>query len=784
MTETYLYSINRVININNAPDANKATVFSTDADAIYKNLLDTSIDAQCRIVGGTWTDNLSVNNIVCHPSTQVSDYLPTANTLNTLNVAETGNIVNINGKNVSIASVETDSTTTINGKTLTIGEDTTSSTFNGNSTVITTAGVDSTTTINGKSVNVGEDATSDTVMNIYGKSVNVGETSSVTKIHGNDTTIANTGSSTTTINGLILNTGQNTTETTINGNKSVITTSNRQASETIINGRSVAIGEIAKPDSIMNIYGNTVNIGETTTTTILSGDTTTITTADSNSTTTINGKSLLIGENVTSSDTTIVGKNINIGTTDTIFEGKGSTYTVNTPEDGAYLKLQKNVEGSLAQIDIGSLTNTKDINLKAKNIDINATDNLSLATNSFVFNKDSQKAYFEINDADSRITIGRSQLDNTYIHGSNVYIGEPGCTTTIYGNVISYSEGSNVVTNTVTEETSAFHIHNTGTKTALTVVQDNSVSGGGYNLVEFYTQENQDRTPFRIDDVGRVGLGVETSVDLKAWLHINRNDPDISSTLPDDLLLIEDTDNDATPFIVKKEGDVGIGTDVPRYKLDVWSGTSTLNGQQNNAGNINAKGIALRDVVYIKQNHTNRIMYALGNKVYSHPAGDFVHCCVTGFTFTWNKNNIAYANSDNSGVDPFLTPDDGTFVFRMTCKLHVAGSNGQIAYRRFEIFVNPQDNGNSNPAIVTVADIFDSVHDQYDFPVEPTVIRKGPTECQLEIKWKVRDNSATPPTNSRAYLDVEFFGHENIGDIKAVPLNAYDIANNGTLTLV
>ena len=784
MTETYLYSINRVININNAPDANKATVFSTDADAIYKNLLDTSIDAQCRIVGGTWTDNLSVNNIVCHPSTQdSSDYLPT-NTLNTLNVAETGNIVNINGKNVSIASVETDSTTTINGKTLTIGEDTTSSTFNGNSTVITTAGVDSTTTINGKSVNVGEDATSDTVMNIYGKSVNVGETSSVTKIHGNDTTIANTGSRTTTINGLILNTGQNTTETTINGNKSVITTSNRQASETIINGRSVAIGEIAKPDSIMNIYGNTVNIGETTTTTILSGDTTTITTAGSTSTTTINGKALLIGENVESSETTIVGKDINIGTTDTIFEGKGSTYTVNTEADGAYLKLQKNVEGSLAQIDIGSLTNTKDINLKAQNIDINATDNLSLATNSFEFNKDSQKAYFEINDADSRITIGRSQLDNTYIHGSNVYIGEPGCTTTIYGNVISYSEGSNVVTNTVTEETSAFHIHNTGTKTALTVVQDNSVSGGGYNLVEFYTQENQDRTPFRIDDVGRVGLGVETSVDLKAWLHINRNDPDISSTLPDDLLLIEDTDNDATPFIVKKEGDVGIGTDVPRYKLDVWSGTSTLNGQQNNAGNINAKGIALRDVVYIKQNHTNRIMYALGNKVYSHPAGDFVHCCVTGFTFTWNKNDIAYANSDNSGVDPFLTPDDGTFVFRMTCKLHVAGSNGQIAYRRFEIFVNPQDNGNSNPAIVTVADIFDSVHDQYDFPVEPTVIRKGPTECQLEIKWKVRDNSATPPTNSRAYLDVEFFGHENIGDIKAVPLNAYDIANNGTLTLV
>ena len=39
---------------------------------------------------------------------------------------------------------------------------------------------------------------------------------------------------------------------------------------------------------------------------------------------------------------------------------------------------------------------------------------------------------------------------------------------------------------------------------------------------------------------------------------------------------------------------------------------------------------------------------------------------------------------------------------------------------------------------------------------------------------------ATPPANSRAYLDVEFFGHENIGDIKAVPLNA--ILNGGVLT--
>ena len=59
---------------------------------------------------------------------------------------------------------------------------------------------------------------------------------------------------------------------------------------------------------------------------------------------------------------------------------------------------------------------------------------------------------------------------------------------------------------------------------------------------------------------------------------------------------------------------------MPRYKLDVWSGTSTvLNGQKNPDGNINTKGIALRDVVYINKNHKNRIIYVLGNKLHTHP---------------------------------------------------------------------------------------------------------------------------------------------------------------------
>ena len=782
MSETYLYSINRVINIDNGTDA-KRIVLGTDATKIYANLVDTEITAQCRIIGGTWTDDLVVNNIVCHPSAEADSH--NSHSQNVLNIALDGNDVIMKGKNVNITSVEADSITTINGKTLNIsengvtgtivnlygkslnfGEDDTTTVLKSINTTLTTASLDSITTINGKTLNISENGVTGTIVNLYGKSLNFGEDDTTTVLKSINTTL----------------------------------TTASLDSITTINGKTLNISENGVTGTIVNLYGKSLNFGEDDTTTVLKSINTTLTTASLDSITTINGKEINLGEN-NRDDTalTVFGKTIDIGDdtnteslniysdvtllkTDTSLTTKTNLYTLNSESDGAYLKIEKNANNGKAQIDMGNKINTEQINIKAQNINIDAQNTLSLATSIFEFNTDSDKAYFEINDAESRITIGRSKLDNTYIHGSNVYIGEPGCTTTIYGNVIAYSEGSNITTNTLTEETSAFHIHNTGTKTAFTVIQDNSVSGGGYDLVNFFTESNQDRSPFRVDHIGRVGLGVETAVNLKAWLHINRNDPDISSVEPDDLLLIEDKDHDATPFIIKKEGDVGIGTDVPRYKLDVWSGTSTLNGQENTGGTINGKGIALRDVVYIKQNHTNRIMYAFGNKVYEHDVvgKEFV----TGYTFAWNTDNVVSANTGND-VNPFLDDEDGTFIFRMTCKLHIAGSDGHMAFRRFEIFVNPQNkifNTQQMPAHVTVADLFDSSYDHYEFPIEPTVTKISDKECKLEIKWKLRDTTggtaSTMPTKSRAYLDVEFFGHENIGDVKASPINGY--YNGGT----
>jgi hypothetical protein len=769
MSETYLYSINRVINIDNGTDAKK-TVFAIDAEQIYKNLIDTKVTSQCRIIGGTWTDNLVVNNILCHPSDEDDTYI-NGQTNNILNIASDGNVVNMQGSNINITSVEADSITNINGKTL----------------------------------NMGENEVSDTAVNLYGKTINMGENDSITTIKNNQITI----------------------------------TTADQDSTTTINGKTLNMGENEVSGTAVNLYGKTINMGENDSITTIKNNQITITTAGQDSTTTINGKTLNMGENeVSGTAVTLYGKNITMGEQDTITTLHSDTIKFNDNTDGTRVLIEDGKDGDNkyntsgatfnnspvkygALIEIGngvkdtSQDTTAHINLQASKITIDAEDILNLSTKAFGLGSPSDPAYFELNNNTSNIQIGATGLETLTMHGSNIRIGENNGTVKIFGNVEMYSEGSNIVTNTNIETTSAFEINNTGTKTALTVVQTNEVSSENYNLCEFFCSDNQDRTPFRIDAFGRVGMGVKkyqvdgtTKRELKAWLHVYKNSPNdldgragILNADDVDIFLVEDSlestvynnDNpyDGTPFVIKNKGDVGIGTYIPRYKLDVWSTNSALNGQANSSGIIGNKGIAFRDVVYIKQNHTNRIMYALGNKLYIHPAGDFTHSCVTGFTFTWNKNDVAYANSDNTGVDPLSPPNtDGTFVFRMTCKLHIAGNDGHIAFRRFEIFVNPQDNLNDfskeMPAHVTIADMFDSAYDHYEFPVEPLVKRISNETCQLQIKWKLRNatGGTTMPTSSRAYLDVEFFGHENIGDVKAEPLNAYDIVNDGTLTPV
>ena len=782
MSGTVLYTVNDVINIDNTT---KNLVLGTNPLQVYKNLNDTNIDEVFRTVDGGWFDRVRVNNIYAHKPLEDISYINGLE-IGKINIGETGNEINVKGANINITSVEDNSTTTINGKTVQIAENQSTTKLLGLETQIGTKFSDlsatsnnSTTGIFGKTVKINEYNRTGTETTIYGKTLAICDN--------------NTVGTETTINGKTLNLGENNSTVTMKGINTIISTFN-QPSITTINGSNLNLGEdvstvvmkglttkiatTGQVGSETTINGKTLNLAEDDSTVLMKGINTIISTSNVVSETTINGKIIKVGENRVNTDMFLYSEDLYIGTSEKTQNIKLETaiFELNDSTKGSYLKMNN----TTSTIDLGSSA-TNIFNIKASNLNI-INNELDIKTDIFKLNDDSSKAFFEVNDVANRIVIGGEDLNETIINGSNVFLGKGGGNVTIYGNLIQYSEGSNVnvVTNTVTEETSAFHIHNTGTKTALTVIQDNNVSGGGYNLVEFYTKENQDRTPFRVDELGRVGLGVNKTSNLQAWLHVNRNDPDIIGPDYDDLFLVEDTDNDATPFIIKKEGNVGIGTQDPKYKLDVWPNGSLLNGQGDV---IRSKGIALRDVVYIKQHQTNRILFGLGDKLYTHISGERTSVFKTGYTFSYDLTDT---------LNPFNTDDDdGTYVFRMSCKLHIAGNDGNIAYRKFEAFVNPQKGVFSSkqmPAHILVADNVDSIYEHFEF--NPTVNsveyktqveRVDDSSWRLVIPWKLKDVDLTTgvafstyPSKSRVYLDVEFFGSEDVGDIKAVPLHLKD----------
>jgi len=732
-----LYTINDVINIDNTT---KNISVGTNPLKTFKNLNDTNISDVFRVTDGIWVDRITVTDIKAHScNVDHNDNI----TQGTINIGEDGNDINVKGKFINIASADDDSTIVINGSNLTIGQSASTSTLLGTTTQIGTknANLDGasssetsiygnvitlneydtlgTSTIYGKTIDICDSNIANSITNINGKTLNIAEDASTVVMKGITTTIATSNiAGTTSIYGSNLNIGED-------------------CSTLIIKATDTTIATAGQENTITTINGKTINIAEETSTVVVNGSNTTIGSADITSETKINGKEVNLGESINTTNLYIHGQEVVIGSASTNLKLTGSTFELNSSSDAGYIKVNE----TDSTIEIGS-ADTATLNVKATTIDTTATI--------YKINDANSKTNFELNDTESKITIGGPELNETTLHGSNIFIGKGGGNVTIYGNLVQYSEGSNVtiVTNTVTQETAAFLVHNTGTKTAFTVIQDNQVSSDGENLVEFYTESNQDRIPFRVDHVGRVGLGVSSSCNLQAWLHVNRNDPDIEETSPADLLLVEDIDNDSTPFIIKKTGEIGIGTSIPEYKLDVCSSDSDVK-----------KGIALRDVVYIKQHDTSRIIFGAGNVLYDHSA-NITHYA-TGFKFTYNNTPVVAALADD------------TYIFRMTCKMHIAGDNGNIAFRKFEAFINPKQ---TLSELTLLTDTIDAVHRHYEFQ-SPTIMLDGSTSAwTLRIPWNLRDQSdhsslstSNYPDASRVYLDVEFFGSSDIGDISAEP---------------
>tara|TARA_Y100000389_G_scaffold128022_3_gene125411 strand:+ start:7487 stop:12706 length:5220 start_codon:yes stop_codon:yes gene_type:complete len=223
-------------------------------------------------------------------------------------------------------------------------------------------------------------------------------------------------------------------------------------------------------------------------------------------------------------------------------------FDINTSGDGAYMTVNKN---------------TKNVEVKSDTINLNKDDDTNI----------------KLDKNNSQIDIGKEGLDNLNIDASNIVIGHPDTTTTIYGNLVTYGSGSNITVNAVTTESASFAIQNTGTDIAFVVVQNNE-NGSDKDVAQFITVEDQDRTALRIDGEGRVGIGYSKTSNIEAWMHLTRKDP-TDTVYP--MFRVDDYENDTTPFIIQTDGKVGVGIENPEYEMDVsgdlqYSGTFYSNG--------------------------------------------------------------------------------------------------------------------------------------------------------------------------------------------------------------
>ncbi len=100
-----------------------------------------------------------------------------------------------------------------------------------------------------------------------------------------------------------------------------------------------------------------------------------------------------------------------------------------------------------------------------------------------------------------------------------------------------------------------------------------SVQSGGENLLRF-DSDNTGISPLVLSSANKVGIGTNSLVP-QATLHI------YSTSGSQPIVLVEDEANpDATPFIIDIDGNVGVSTDTPTEKLDV-SGNTKISGTLN-----------------------------------------------------------------------------------------------------------------------------------------------------------------------------------------------------------
>jgi hypothetical protein len=320
----------------------------------------------------------------------------------------------------------------------------------------------------------------------------------------------------------------------------------------------------------------------------------------------------------------------------------------------------------------------------------------------------------------------------------DLYIGK-----TLYASNLNVF-GDFTTLNTLTSNTEQMSVTNAGTGPALVVTQT-----GAEAIASFYDDAN---IALHIADGAFVGIGTDAP---DSRLHVKDSTTTtvhVESTTAD-AVQVQLTNSSGSTYVgpasdgaielystaaapmrigtnsqeavtILSDGNVGIGSTTPSYKLDVSGKTRVT------------------DAFYINTNGMNTIFYSSGDTAYSAAGAKYIGM------------NMAWAN----------VTTDNKKTFRVNVRCHLA-SDSSVAYRKFETLVTPvNDAGTNKPKEIVATEIADTNNDDFT-ALTHTVTRNANNEVELRVSWN------TALTSYVGNIQLEVFASETLGDFTFTPIS-------------
>jgi hypothetical protein len=172
--------------------------------------------------------------------------------------------------------------------------------------------------------------------------------------------------------------------------------------------------------------------------------------------------------------------------------------------------------------------------------------------------------------------------------------------------------------------------------------------------------------------------------------------------------------------------------------------------------------VVIRNALYLNIDNVSKMFYAIGGTKYIDTNKDSL--CTTAIKISWSN-------------DVTLLEDANTFMCRLTCKFHISGiaEFKPIAFRKFEVFINPI-NGIDTPGEIITTETSDTKHESF-LLITSELQRLEDNTALLNMEWKNLDEKNN---SARAYMEIDLFCHQQLGDISFEPF--INIQGEGIVT--